>query len=439
MSAGGLVLAPAVVPAVAAGAIVIGAAVVVGGAILVARAASAAIEGSVRIIGEQGELVEARVAAIEASAEAALRWEVAAADVVSVNARIRLLRERVAEAGVPVAVPPPVKLSSSCEPAELSRMARVAQIALAKAQAELDGKLPPLRLGLVSAREIDDRTSKALAGYEQALRRRYEVAVTAPVSPPDVSQQDVDSVLALLDPDATTAERNSVLEAAEMAELQPHNADMYVSEMRTRINVINPKVARRRVAASWLESLEDGPLPHPPADMAETVDRLRQVVAGSADLGPEDRTRGLRMLAWVEETRRQQLVRELVSHCLEEDGYHVDETFDVQNTVGLRLSKEDWNGQHSADVWVDRNGLMHARVVRASGARSADARLTDETRCAEFATALEQAGEKLVIEGSRVKVVMDRNAPVQAKSESRQDSTRVHAPNAQAREMPKGN
>jgi len=438
MSAGGLVLAPAVVPALAAGAIVIGAAVVVGGAVLVARAASAAIEGSVRMIGEQGELVEARVAAIEASAVAALRWEVAAADVVSVNARIRLLRERVAAAGVPVAVPRPLKLSSSCEPAELSRMARVAQLALAKAQAELDANLPPLRLGLVSAREADTRTSAALAGYEQALRRRYATAVTVPAAPIS-SKQDVESVLALLDPDATTEERNSVLEAAELVELHPHRSDMYVSEMRERINKVNPKAARRRVAAAWLESLEDGPLPNPPAEMADTLERLQKVVSGASDLTSEDRVHGLRMLAWVEETRRQQLVRELVSHCLAEDGYRVDETFDVQNTVGLKLSKADWKGQHTADVWVDQNGLMHARVVRADGARSADARLTDETRCAEFATALEQAGDKLVIEGSKVKVVMDRGAPVQAASEGRTGTDKVKAPIAKTMPLPGDN
>ncbi len=384
MSAGGLVLAPSIVPAVAAGTIVTGPAVVAGGAILVARAAAVAVEGSVRIIGEQGELVEAGAAA--------LRWEVAAADVVAVNARIRLLRERVAEAGVPVAVPAPLTLSSSCDPAELSRMARVAQIALAKAQAELDDKLPPSRLGTVST----------------SLRRRHEIAVRV------VSPEDVGPVLALLDPDATTAELRSVLEAAERVRRYPRDADPLISEMRRRVDEINPRVFRRRLAASWLESLEDGPLPSPPADMPHTVARLRQVVAGNTDLTPEDRVRGLRMLAWVEQTRRQQLVRELVRHCLAEDGYHIDETFDVQNTVGLRLSKADWSGQHTADVWVDLDGRMHARVVRASGARRADARLTDEIRCAEFATALERAGRKLVIEGAKVKVMMDRGAPSRA-------------------------
>ncbi len=437
MSAGGLVLAPAIVPAVAAGAIVIGAAVVVGGAILVARAAGAAIEGSVRIIGEQGARLEARVDAIEATAAEALRWEAAAADVVSVNARIRLLRERVVTAGVTMAVPQPLRLESSCDPAELTRWARAAQQELAKAQAELDRVLPPPRLNLVSAREAVSETASALARYEQALRRRYEVAVTVPAVPA-VSQQDVELVLTLLDPDATTAERNSVLEAAALVQQHPHNADMYVSEMRDRINEINPKVARRRVAAGWLESLEDGPLPHPPAEMEKTVIRLRQVVSGAADLTAEDRARGLRMLAWVEETRRQQLVRELVSHCLTEDGYHVEETFDVQNTVGLKLSKEDWNGQHTADVWVDRDGLMHARVVRGAGARGSDARLTDESRCAEFATALERAGDKLVIDGSSVTVVMDRNAPVQAGAAVPSSDT-VNVPKADARPMPEVN
>ncbi|MEU7524889.1 hypothetical protein AB0A74_04085 [Saccharothrix sp. NPDC042600] len=387
MSSGGIVLAPVALPVVAAGAVVVAGAVAVGaGAVLLARAANAAIEGSVRALGEHGARLEAEVAGLEAAAADARRWEVAAADVVAVNARIRLLRDRAATAGATVAVPAPLTLTAGRDPAELARWVRQAQVDLARAQEALDAQVPAPALAIGKS-TVDTTMADALASHREAVRRRYATAVAA--APEPVSPGEVERVLALLDPDATTDERTAALTAAALVTAHPEEKHVYLAALRRRITAeINPRAARRRLAASWVQVLEDGPLTEalagaqPPPDLAETADRLRAVVAGTHDLTARLRAEAARLLEWAEETAQRFFVCELVKHHLTDLGYRVEDTFDAG---GLRLARADWSGEHTADVWVDAHATVHGRVVREVAAGGDDARITDLERCDTFA------------------------------------------------------
>ncbi|XVV04486.1 hypothetical protein ACQPW3_03455 [Actinosynnema sp. CA-248983] len=417
MSSGGIVLAPLALPVVAAGAVLVVGAVAVGaGAVLVARAANAAIEGSVRALGDYGAKLEEEVAGLEAAAADARRWEVAAADVVAVNARIRLLRERVSAAGAAVDVPAPLRLTSSRSPAELGRRVGQVQVELARAQEALDLLLPAPTLAIEKS-TVDTSMADALASHREALRRRHAVAVAA--APEPVSPGEVERVLALLDPDATTDERAAALSAAALVTAHPAEKDVYLAALRRRITAeINPQAARRRLAAGWVQVLEDGPLTEalagarPPDDLADTADRLREVVTGTRDLTKDLRVEGARLVEWAEETARQVFVCELVKHHLTDLGYQVEETFEVRNTAGLRLTREDWSGEHTADVWVDAHATVHGRVVREVAGAGDDARITDQERCDTFADDLDAVAGLM----PEAQAVVDRTAALEVRA-----------------------
>ncbi|MEJ2855912.1 MULTISPECIES: hypothetical protein [unclassified Saccharothrix] len=411
MSSGGIVVAPFALPVVAAGAVVVVGAVAVGAvAVLAARAANAAIEGSVRALGNHGERLEAEVAGLEAAAADARRWEVAAADVVAVNARLRLLRERAAAAGAAVDVPNPLRLDSSRDPAELGRWVGQVQVELARAQEALDALVPLPEL-VVEKSTVDTSMADALASHREALRRRYATAVAA--APEPVSPGAVERVLALLDPDASTDERSAALSSAALVAAHPQEQDVYLAALRRRITAeINPAVARRRLVASWIETLEGDPLgevlagARRPAGLDGTADELRAVVAGTRDLSARLRADGARLVEWAQETAQQAFVRELVKHHLTDLGYQVEETFEVRNSAGLRLTRADWSGEHVADVWVDAHATVHGQVLREVAGAGDDARITDRERCDTFADDLEAVAGRV----PEAQVVVDRTA-----------------------------
>ena len=93
----------------AAGAVVVVAAV--GAAVLVAYAANQAAEGTLRVVGRKGAALEAEGAAQCAADRQALAWQAAAADVVGVNARLRMAAAQAHRLGVPVDIPPPLDLT----------------------------------------------------------------------------------------------------------------------------------------------------------------------------------------------------------------------------------------------------------------------------------------------------------------------------------------
>ncbi|MCR3750261.1 hypothetical protein [Lentzea californiensis] len=419
MSAGGMVLAPVVLPAVAAGAVVlVGAVVIAAGAVLVVRAANAAIEGGVRAVAEAGERTADEVAAIEARSEDTLRWQAAAADVVAVNARIRLLHERVVAAGISMIVPHPLRLTSSKSPAELGRMAAEAQAAVALAQAELDRRLPRPRLELFASQARSESADKTLDAYEDVLRARY-AAVAAPA--PTVSPDEVHRVLALLDPDAGDDERIEVLATAARVARAQGDGDVYFRQLRMQVtDEINPRVARRRLAATWLQALEEGPLPDalaeasitPPPSVGDAVEALRKVVSGDEDLTRERRDEAVQAMAWMEEKADQVLTLRVTQHCLQEQGYEVIGTFDTRNAVGLKVAKPEWGGQHNGTVWVDHKRTVHSRLQRPAGAIGDAARARDGERCEEFADDLEQVGKQVSDNGANITVRMNRGMPV---------------------------
>ncbi|NUT98736.1 MAG: hypothetical protein HOY78_42715, partial [Saccharothrix sp.] len=383
-------------------------------AVLAARAAGAAIEGSVRALGNHGERLEAEVAGLEAAAADARRWEVAAADVVAVNARIRLLRERAA--GTDVVVPSPLRLSDSRDPAELGRWVGRAQVELARAQEALDALVPLPKLVLEQS-TVDTSMAEALASHREALRRRYATAVAA--APEPVSPGAVEKVLALLDPDASTDERSAALSAAALVAAHPAEHDLYLAALRRRITAeINPVVARRRLAASWIETLEGDPLgrvlagAEPPAGLEGAAEALREVVAGTRALTAGLRAEGARLVGWAQETAQQAFVCELVKHHLTDLGYEVEETFEVHHSAGLRLTRADWSGEHVADVWVDAHATVHGQVLREVAGDGDDARITDRERCDTFADDLEAVAGRL----PEARAVVDRTAALQVRT-----------------------
>src|SRR4051794_23772429 len=113
MSAGGIVFVPAALVLAAGELVVIGAAAA---AYLTVRAANAAAEGAVRAIGNYGRALECQVAGQSAAAVNAARWEMTAADVVELNARIRMTADRASRAGVAVALPEPLTLAGRTVP-----------------------------------------------------------------------------------------------------------------------------------------------------------------------------------------------------------------------------------------------------------------------------------------------------------------------------------
>lgn len=416
MSSGGIALAPAAVPVAAAGAVVAVGAIAVGAAaVLLVRAAGAAIEGTVQAVGDYGVKVELRVAGMELAAANTFRWQVAAADVVGINARIRLLSERVAAAGVTMAVPSPLRLTSSQSPAEIGRWVADLETELARAQETLDALLPPPKLVLSSrTTQVDAELAEAYAAHRKALRSRYAGAVTTRPAP--VSPDRIQRTLMLLDPDATTEERARVLSAAALVS---QNQDQQVTYLRALHRLItddiNPKVARRRVAASWVQSLEDGPLSEvlasaaAPARLSDVTERLRSVVTGEQDLTPQLHADGTQLMEWAEEAARQVFVRELVKQCLADQGYQVEQTADASNGVGLRLNLENWAGEHTAEVWVDGQSGVCGQLVREVPAVGDNANLLDRARCDGFADALEAVVARLGESGVEATVIVNRD------------------------------
>ncbi|TCO52918.1 hypothetical protein [Actinocrispum wychmicini] len=428
MSSAVIVVAPVATPAIAAGAVVlVGAVAVAAAAVLVARAANAAIEGAVRAVGDYGEKVEGRVAEIEAAEVEVLRWQMAAADVVAVNARIRLLREQAKVAGSPVDVPPPLPLTASRNPVELSRLVAAAQAGIATAQEALDALVPLPRLTVVAqSPKAEKEMAAALASHQETLRSRYTEAIAGrPVSVPAGA---VEEVLALLDPDATTDECAEVRSTAANLATQGHQG-LYLTTLRQRIVAeINPKVERRRLAAGWVQVLEDGPLNDAlagverPARFAGTVEQLQAVVAGNRDLTDDLRAESTRLMRWAQETADQVFVLELARKWFTDNGYQVEETFDARDCVGLRLGHSDWKGEYTADVSVDRDAVISGKLVREFQVVE-DASERNRAHCGVFADNIEEMARQIAAQDARASVVVDRDHLLEHRTEQTVDTT----------------
>ncbi|MGX7826058.1 hypothetical protein ACTG9Q_13285 [Actinokineospora sp. 24-640] len=411
MSSGGIAVVPAAVPVVAVGTIaLVGAAAVVAvgaAAVLVVRAANAAVEGGVRAVGDYGARVEARVVAIEAAESDQARWQVVAADVVTVNARIRILRERAAAERVSVSVPDPLRLGRTRSPAEMVRWIAAVQRDLAAAQKALDIRKPPPRLTATLSSAEDAQSLAALDAHVQALRGRYAV------EPAQVRPGQVERVLGLLDVDAAAAERDKALHAAAKVVANPRAQDAYMDDLRELVAELNSVVARRRQAATWVATLDDGPLAEvltgmePPPTLAGTAERLRAVVRGDSDLTGDLRAQGRALMAWAQDTADQVFVRALVGQYFADQGYTVET---AAAGSALRLTRAEWAGEHAGEVWVD-GSVVRSRLVREVAGSGVDADLVDRERCAVFANDYETAAEAVRLVDGRVDVEVDRESP----------------------------
>src|SRR5690349_17881216 len=112
MSAGGIVVLP-MAAVLAAGAVVVLTAAAA--AALTVWAVNQAAEAALRALGDVGRRLENEAERQSQAEIAALRWPHVAAEVVEVNARIRLLAERASRTGVVVAVPAPLSLDGCTE------------------------------------------------------------------------------------------------------------------------------------------------------------------------------------------------------------------------------------------------------------------------------------------------------------------------------------
>ncbi|WP_329016507.1 hypothetical protein OG271_10690 [Micromonospora rifamycinica] len=401
MSSGGIVILPVAVVAAAGAAVVLTAA---GTAVLLVNAAGAAAEGALRAVGDYGERLEAELGALAEAEAKAARWQCVAADVVGLNARIRLLERRAAGGGPDLDVPPPVALSGGTIDQVRQRMRETEQALLA-AQRELDAavaqrELAALVAALPPAAATPD-TITAVRAYREALaRRRAPAERPEPVDSRRAGQQ-VEGVLAGLDPDANADERAAALAGAALVAAHPTESASYLRALRGTVRDLNARVARRRLAAQWLTTLEDRDvavaLVHngPPAPLRGTAARLRAVVDGDAELTPQLRREGTELVTWAGEMVRQRFTRDLVLRLLREEGYTVDAEVDTRHTAGLRVSRADWHGEHTADVWVDEAGTIHGRVLRELTAAGDEAELRDRSRCDEFADHLAVLADRI--------------------------------------------
>ncbi|HEX4701029.1 MAG TPA: hypothetical protein VH352_02780 [Pseudonocardiaceae bacterium] len=398
MSAGGILIVPGAVVAAAGVVVVLTAAAA---AVLVVHAASAAAERAVRALGDYGERLEMVAAAQQDAEVRSLLWDAVAADVVELNARIRMLVERASRAKVPVAVPKPLILNGCGAADAVAWCVRAAQ-SLRSAQETLHAAVTVnegqrVAAALPQAVVARPDTTAALARFQDTLRERYAVESTPDVPPID-SAAAVEPALRALDPDANERERAEVLCAAALvATNDPRAVTAYLRALRTKVGTVNDAVARRRLAAQWLSALEDQivvgtDLPQP---FLDTAAKLRSVVTGDADLTPEVRAEGAEAVAWAAETTRQHFVRDMMHGCLAELGYSVDVDFDLQHSTELRLTRPTWHGEHSAAIWVDQHGTVHGRLVREHSGGGDEATMREQARCTEFNADLKALGDQL--------------------------------------------
>ncbi|WP_117213938.1 hypothetical protein [Allorhizocola rhizosphaerae] len=412
MSGGAVLFLPAGAVLAAGAAVVVGAAAA---AFLIARAANGAAEGAVRAIGDYGAELERQVAG-QANAELnSALWSALAADVVELNARIRMFKERTDRAGAAVTLPEPMSMAGRSTGEVVSWLSTAAGMLTVAQQAMYEVAMLRNTMELPGAATTPSATANAfawtaaaLARHQETLRNRYTRGTTvASVSTADSSA--IEAALAGLDPDASESDHAEVLRlAAKAGGDDPREAASFLLELELSIEATNAKLARRRLAAQWLSALEDPIVARvdPPAPLLGTAARLHAVVIGEADLTPALRSEGLEAVEWAAETTRQHFVRETVRRCLTEQGYTVEEEFDVRHHAGLRMSRTDWRGENSAKVWVDSEGLVHGRLYRHVDQLQGDeALLRNRSRCDEFNRSLTALGQTLQAE---VRVDSDR-------------------------------
>jgi hypothetical protein len=396
----GLVLAPAL-------AVVAGAGIA---AMLAVRAAQAGTEATGRALERLGDEMLRAADAQDDRAMRARLWEVAAGAAVQTNQDLRLLHVRAEHAGLKLALPPSLDLSE-CRLADIKALVAGTQNALADArrqveQAEANRERLTLLAKLPAPADTGLTVAEVLARHQEVLARRRRVTTTAATTAalPEIDAADVkariNEILLRLDDGSTAADRERVLLAAARAEAKkdPGASRTFVETLARIVDKeINPTVARRREAANLLDALEhpavtevinDLAPPRPPC--FSSIERLRAVVRGDADLTEDDRRDARSALARVEpELNRRRLLDGLVG-AFAGLGYEVSTGLETQHSATLSVARAGWNGGHTADVWVDSEGHVQARLVQ----RAAEAG-EEAGRCADLNASLHRVGEEL--------------------------------------------
>lgn len=403
MSSGAIIIAPHAAAAAAATATVLAAGAA---AVLVARAASIAAEAAVRAVGDYGARLE-DIAAAQSDAEITRRvWGVVAADAVELNSRIRALKTRAAKAGVLVEIPPLLSIAG-CTAAEASRRTEQTARLVAQAQAAVRTAVADdeaRHLGAYLPQYVLARpdAAKALADYQHTLQKRrgepVEAGATAE-TPAVPTTQDVNAVLDGLDPDADEREHLEVLAAAAcVAQDDAREARSYMDSLRSKVAAVNAAASRRRLAGQWLIVLEEqSALVDPPAPFSGTAAKLRAVVAGDRDLSADLRAEGAEAAEWAAAQARAGFVKGLMRSCLTELGYSLEPESGpaIRHSAELRLVRQDWGSEHSAEIWVDGHGALHGRVVREHGVDGDDAAAREQERCVGFNADIRVLGSRL--------------------------------------------
>ncbi|MFY1635208.1 hypothetical protein ACN27F_18355 [Solwaraspora sp. WMMB335] len=410
MSGGEIAVVPMGVVVVPIAAVAIGATVA---ATLAIRAAQAGTEATGRALEQLADEMESSAAAQDDHEIRGRLWEVAAGAVVSTNQELRMLAVRAAKAGVHPALPSPIELTG-CKLADVRGLVAGFQAALAKARAAVE-QAEAVRerhhlLAQLPAPAGDSPTAAELLARHQTVlaARRHEPDRTpdrAPVtaSPPvdgSRAQAEIEQILIRLDPDATSDDREKALKAAARAARQKTvgASRTYIDALtRTVVQEINPRVARRRTAAGLLAALEHPVISEMISDLApprppclDSIERLRAVVHGDADLTDADQRAARSALAWAQQQLDRRRLLDGVAEAFAGLGYSVSTGLQVHHSASLSVTRQAWKGGHTADVWIDETGRVQSRLIQ----RTPDAG-GEATRCADLNDSLSQVGAEL--------------------------------------------
>jgi hypothetical protein len=427
MSGGAIAVAPSGVVVVPIAAVAIGAAAA---AMLAIRAAQAGTEATGRALERLADEMERTADAQDDAAIRSRLWEVAAGAVISTNQELRLLAVRAAKTGVSPALPPPIQLTG-CRLADVRGLVAGAQEALATAraaveQAEAVRERRDLLAKLPAPADGSPTVAELLARHQEVLAARRRAPIHTPdrgtaTMPSQVDngrvQAEIDRILIQLDPDATSADREKALMAAARAGRQRNasTSRTYVSALaRTVLEEINPAVARRREAAGLLGALEHPVISEMISDLApprppclDSIARLRAVVQGDADLTDADRREARNALAWAQQELDRRRLLDGVAEAFAGLGYSVTMGLQVHHSAALSVTRQAWQGGHTADVWIDEAGRVQSRLIQRAPDASGEA-----IRCADLNESMSRVGAELDRRGIDAEVhVPDRPVP----------------------------
>jgi hypothetical protein len=393
----GLVLVPVAVAAVGAGV----------AATLAIRAAQAGTEAAGRALEQFADEMERRADAQDDLEIRTRLWELAAGSVARTNEDLRLLAARAAKAGVRVALPRQVDLTG-CRLADTRGLVAQAQAALAGARAAVE-QAEAVRerrtlLAKLPAPAAGPDAAEILARHQEVLASRRHRKASTWTAPQQLDEgrvrAEIDEILGRLHEDATADDRAEALAAAARAELKkaaPMSRTYLEALARTVQNEINPRVARRREAAGLLAALEQplvaeviGELAPPRPPCFDSIERLRAVVRGDADLTDADRRDAHSALdrAQVELDRRRLL--DGVAEAFSGLGYSVSTGLQVHHSPTLSVTRQAWRGGHCADVWIDEAGRVRSRLIQLAPEAGGEA-----GRCADLNDTLRHVGDEL--------------------------------------------